>query len=361
MSSLSGVHLSLLMALQENPLATVTELVERVEGSKPTVIKRLSFLKKNRYFNVKALLNQHNMGFDAVDVFLDASNLKNVERLERMATNHPYTGYRSRCFGAHNGVYIQFRNPLGTEDMIEEVIKILKDDGIVEDYRILSVGGEPTKITSMNLDAWTPQSMSWTFDWVEWFDADYEIVKPEKPKSTPGNVLDWITKNDLYILQQLMYSANRSNTHMIREIKKTGVSFTPQTFGRRLRLVDEGCVEKYRVGFNPIAFDILTNILVTGKGKKKYLTELYSKMSSNPIPFTSTMRVSDTELFWYVRMPSTHLSSLLSNLHHNLENMTVTMMDYPNSFIYSIWPEIIEEDNRVWRQDREFMIDQALK
>ncbi|TFG28842.1 hypothetical protein EU528_10645 [Candidatus Thorarchaeota archaeon] len=361
MSSLSGAHLSLLMALQENPLATVTELVERVEGSKPTIIKRLSFLKKHRYFNVKALLNEHNMGFDAVDVFLDASNLKFVERLERMATHHPYTGYRSRCFGAHNGLYLQFRPPFGSRDMIEEVIKILRDEGAVEDYQILSVVGEPTINSSMRLDAWNPKSMSWTFDWLKWFEADFDPVKTVKPKTPSGNVLDWITKNDLYILQQLMYGSNRSNTEMIREIKKIGVSFTPQTFGRRLKMVDEGCVERYRVGFNPISFDILSNILINGKGKKKYLGELFSKMSNNPIPFASTMRVSDSDIFWYVRMPSTHLSSLLSNLHHNLEHMTVTIIDYPNSFIYSIWPEIIDEENRTWRKDREFMIDQALK
>jgi DNA-binding Lrp family transcriptional regulator len=301
------------------------------------------------------------MGFDAVDVFLDAPNLRNVEKIERMATNHPYTGYRSRCFGAHNGVYLQFRNPVGSNDLIEEVIKILKDDGIVENYRIIPVGLEPTINASMKLDAWNPNSMSWTFDWLTWFDSDVETVKPSKPKTTSGNVLDWITKNDLYILQQLMYSAKRSNTDMIREIKNSGVSFTPQTFGRRLRLVDEGCVEKYRVDFNPNAFDILSNILIHGSGKKKYLRDMFSKMSKNPIPFASTMRVTDSDLFWYVRMPSTHLSSLLSNLHHNLENMTVTLIDYPNSFLYSIWPEILDEENKVWRQDREFMIDQALK
>jgi len=202
------------------------------------------------------------MGFEAVDAFLDVSNLKYVERLEKMATNHPYTRYRSRCFGAHNGLYLQFRSPIGTGDMIEEVITILKEDGIVDDYQILSIGGEPTINSAMKLEAWNPKSMSWKFDWVKWFDADFDTVKYEKPKSRSGNVLDWITKNDLYILQQLMYGAKRSNTEIIREIKKTGVSFTPQTFGRRLKLVDEGCVEKYRVGFDPIAFDILS------KGKR---------------------------------------------------------------------------------------------
>ncbi|MGY5880070.1 MAG: helix-turn-helix domain-containing protein [Candidatus Thorarchaeota archaeon] len=361
MSSLNGAHLSLLMAIQENPLATVTELVDRVEGSKPTVIKRLSYLRDNQFFKVKALLDLQNMGFDAVEVFLDTTNLKDVEILEQMATNHPYTSYRSRCFGSHNGLYLQFKIPSGSRGKIEEIIKILKEDGTVASHRILALGGEPTINSSMRLDGWNPDSMSWKFDWEKWFEADFDAIKPEKIKNPSGNVLEWITKNDLHILQQLMYSAKRSNTDMIRAIHENGVSFTPQTFGRRLRLVDETCVAKYRVSFNPIAFDIITNILITGAGKKKYLREIFSKMNSEPIPFESTMRVSESELFWVVRMPPSHLSSLLSNLHHNLEKMTVTIIDYPNSFLYSIWPEILDEENRVWKQDREFMVDQALK
>lgn len=361
MSSLNGAYLSLLMAIQENPLATVTELVDRVEGSKPTVIKRLSYLKKNKYFNIKALLNLHQMGFDSVEVFLDTSNLKDVERLERVATNHPYTSYRSRCFGSHNGLYMQFRIPIGTRKMVEELIQILTEDGTVTNHRILSMGDEPTIISSMKIDGWNPESMSWKFDWAKWFESEYDPVKPEKPKDPSGAVLQWMTKNDMHILQQLMISAKRSNTDMIQAIKKKGVSITPQTFGRRLRMIDESCVGRYRVGFNPLAFDIITNILITGQGKKKYLRELFSKMSINPIPFESTMRVSESDIFWIVRMPPTHMSSLLSNLHLNLENMAVTIIDYPNSYLYSIWPETLDEENHAWRQDREFMIDQALK
>lgn len=361
MSSLNGAHLSLLMAIQEDPLATVTELVDRVEGSKPTVIKRLSFLRQHKYFNVKALLDFHNMGFRAIDVFVDASNLNYVERLEQIATNHPYTSYRSRCFGAHNGLFLQFNVPIDSGPLIEELLRILKDDAVIRDYKILSVGDEPTITSAMKLKSWNQDSMSWKFDWEKWFEADFDVVKPEKPKSAPSKVLNWITKNDLHILRQIMYSAKRSNTEIIREIKKSKVSFTPQTFGRRLRLVNEECVSHYRVSFDPMAFDILSNILVTGKGKKKYLRDMFSKMSNAPIPFSSIMRVSDSDLFWFVRMPSTHLSSLLSNLHHNLEDMAVTIIDYPNSFRYTLWPEILDEANKVWKQDREFMIDQALK
>ncbi|TFH03607.1 MAG: MarR family transcriptional regulator [Candidatus Thorarchaeota archaeon] len=361
MSSLSGAYLSLLMAIQENPLATVTELVDRVEGSKPTVIKRLSYLRKNKYFYVYALLNLHNMGFETVEIFLDTSNLRAVERLERMAKNHPYTSYRSRCFGSHNGMYLQFRIPYGARERIEEAIKVLEEEDVIVSHRFLPIGDEPTITTSMKIDGWNPESMSWKFDWKQWFEKDYDIIKPQRSKVTSGNVLEWITKNDMYILQQLMIGAKRSNTEMIRAIKKKGISFTPQTFGRRLRMVSDNCVQKYRVSFDPMAFDIITNILISGDGKRKYLGNLFSKMNTNPIPFESTMRVSDSSLYWFVRMPPSHLSSLLSNLHLNLSNMNVTIIDYSHSSLYSLWPEILDEESHSWRQDREFMVDQALK
>jgi hypothetical protein len=348
------------MAIQENPLATVTELVDRVEGSKPTIIKRLSYLRNNGYFQIRAQPNLHSLGLTSIEVFLDAANLKNVERLERFATNHPYTSYRSRCFGSHNGLYLQFRIPIGTHSMIEDAIKILVDDNIVMSYRFLPLDHQLAISSSMMLDGWNPKSMSWKFDWMKWFEVDYDFAQPKKSKEIPGNALSWITMNDLHILQQLMISAKRSNTNMIREIRKKGVSFTPQTFGRRLRMVDADCVSDYRVSFDPAVFDIITNISICGKGKKKYLHNLGAKMINNPIPFESTLRVSDSNLFWFVRMPPTHLSSLLSNLHENIENMNVTIIDYPNSYLYSIWPEILDEDNRDLRRDREFMIDQAL-
>lgn len=361
MNGLPGAYLSLLMAIQENPLSTVTDLMKRVEGSKPTVIKRLAYLRDNRYFNVKALLNYHNLGFEAVDVLLDTGNLKDVERLEKVATNHPYTAYRSRCFGSHNGLFLQFRTPIGTSSKIGELLRILKDEGTVTDEEIFYLGDEPTISSSMRLNAWDQKSMSWTFDWEKWFETDYEVVSPKSPKTKSGSVLEWLTKNDVYILQQLMLGAKRNNADMIRAIKELGVSITPQTFGRRLRLLEEFCVEKYRVNFNPKAFDIITNILIRGQGKKRYLRKLYSRMSIDPVPFESSLRVSDSELYWFVRMPPTHLSSLLTNLHENLENMTVTIIDYSQSFLYSMWPETYDEDTHSWRQDNEFMIDYALK
>jgi hypothetical protein len=325
------------------------------------VIKRLAFLRDNGYFNVKALLNHHSMDLESVDLLVDTHNLNGVKKIERMADNHPYTRYRSRCFGSHNGVFLQFRSPTGSRRNIEEVIEQLREKDIVAGYDMMSKSDDATINSVMQLDNWDPKTMSWKFDWNKWFETEQPLVTPPSPEGKPGGALEWLTKNDLYILQQLMIGAKRSNAEMIRAIKKEGVAITPQTFGRRLKTIDEVCVEKYRVNFNPLAFDIISNILINGKGKRKYLRSLYTKMAKRPIPFESTMRVSDSHLFWFVRMPSSHLSSLLTNLHGNLDKMTVTIIDYSESALYSIWPDTLDEENHQWRQDHEFMIDLALK
>ncbi|MHA1769257.1 MAG: hypothetical protein ACTSV3_05335 [Candidatus Thorarchaeota archaeon] len=361
MNGHTGPYLSLLMAIQEDPLSTVSDLVSRVKGSKPTIIKRLKYLRENQYFWVQALLNNHNLGFEAVDVLLDTHSLDDVKRLEQVVTNHPYTVYRSRCFGSHNGLFVQFRTPIGTRPLVEELVRLLHEEGVVSNGQIFSMGRGPTVRSSMKLEAWSPESMTWRFDWKDWFERDCKKVRVVRPRKNPGSALKWFNTNDVYILQQLMIDAKRPQTEMIRAIKKKGPTITPQTFGRRLRLIRRECVEKYRVAFNPRAFDIITNILVRGRGSKKFLQDLYSRMSTNPIPFESTLRTADHDLFWAVRMPPSHLSSLLTNLHGNLEDMSVTLLDYSQSFLYSIWPATLNEEAHEWRQDREFMIDQALK
>ena len=95
--------------------------------------------------------------------------------------------------------------------------------------------------------------------------------------------------------------------------------------------------------------------------KLRFLQELYSRMIEKPIPFRSTMKVSNEDLFWYVRMPSSHLSSLLSKLHVNMDEFNVCLMDYSTSFLYSIWPDTLDEENHEWRKDWDFMVGDVLK
>ncbi len=71
-NALTGDYLSLLIALQENPLGTVDELHMVTGNSKPTVAKRLRELQGHteigkrkttqRYFVVKPLMNINKLG-----------------------------------------------------------------------------------------------------------------------------------------------------------------------------------------------------------------------------------------------------------------------------------------------------------
>jgi hypothetical protein len=126
-------------------------------------------------------------------------------------------------------------------------------------------------------------------------------------------------------------------------------------------MIKDQCIENYRVIFDPAVFDIYSNILVLGTGNATYLQKLRTKLVKKPIPFESTMRVSGSQLFWFLRLQPTHLSPLLTNLFTGLEQVTVCLLDYTHSLLYNIWPETLDENAHKWRTDRQFMVDDVLK
>jgi DNA-binding Lrp family transcriptional regulator len=361
-SSLSGEYLSLLIALQQNPLATIEELAKRTNTSRPTIAKRLNELstKKKQYYSVGPQLNYWKLGLEPVDVILETESISSIFRLEEIATLHPYTAYRGRCYGAKNGILMQYRTPQGSRRLIQKMIKALEKEDIITAYRFLPSGKGPALYTSMNLLGWDPKSFTWRFDWNKWF------KKPSRPliwkdhSSESGSALSWLTKRDVSILSELMVNSRRKQTELISALKKVKVSITPQTLSRRLKLLQNECISGYRVSYDPAAFDIYNNAVIVGKGNSDYIHRLASRVRKYPIPFDSTLHLSDDELFWYVRLQASHMSSLLTNLYMNLNEMDVYLVDYSHAMQYYIWPETYDEDNQCWREDEEFMIDSVL-
>ena len=143
----------------------------------------------------------------------------------------------------------------------------------------------------MRIEAWDQKSMSWTFDWKKWFMISHKKAQLSMPRTKRGSALEWLSTNDLYMLQQLMLDAKRSHTDMIRAIEKHGRSISPQTFGRRLRLLEGSCIERYRVTVDPSAFNIVTNILIRGQGESEFLQDLCTHLVLNPIPFELPLAV----------------------------------------------------------------------
>ena len=351
------------MALQERPFATIAELAERVGISRPTMKKKIEFLEgkgAQPLFYVYPNLNYEAMRLEQVDLILDVNSFEDVQKLVEIARKHPYTSYRSRCYGAFNGVFLQFRVPIGTAHYIKELVDTLNLKGRLRNHLILESKNEKSIYTSMSVDVWNQSSMSWKFDWELWFESSAPLGQRRR-KKVDYNIFDWLKKDDLYILQQLMLNARRSNRVIIDALRSKGIDFTPQTFGRRLRLVQRDCIDGYRVTFDPQTFDIISNVLILGNADEKFLAQLQAKMTSDPIPFESSFRTSDNHLFWFVRLSPSHLSLLIERLHPHLDNMYVTMIDYRHSKLFSIWPDIYDPETKTWRQDEKFMLHDVLK
>lgn len=363
-------YLSLLIALQNNPFGTTDELSDESDISKPTVIKRLRVLQgaepivpetsPKKYFTVEPILDYSTLGLEPVDILAETKTLDGVKALEQIALAHPYTVYRSRCFGSPNGILLQFRTPLDTRKKIEELFESLWDRDILLNYQILPTNNSIVRYTSMQLKGWDANDARWEFDWKTWFNSPTKKTLEPLPESEPGKSLEWMTKNDLHIIRELMIDTRRKNTEIIDELESRGISFTPQTFGRHLQIIKDECIRGYRVVIAPEPFDVLNNILVIGKSEQSHLEKLVAKTQFRDFPFESTIRIADENLFWFVRLNQHHISPFLNGLFDTLKETKICFLDYEHSYLYNIWPDAFDEDKKEWRADDAFLLDRVL-
>ncbi len=368
--------MELLIAIQENPLATLEWLAQRTRKSKPTIAKRLVILEgsrpqnvfmqdpeQGRIYTVSPLLNYHNLGFEYFGAVVETESLKQTQKLEKLIVKHPYILHRSRCYGASNGILFQFRSPEGTRAKILEFLEQIVEKNIIVGYRSLASDHTLPVYTFLNAgkDYWNSSTMTWNFNWDQWFVKDGTEIPKRKPKGAPGKSLLWLTKKDIYLINEVLTSARRKNKEILTLLGAQGVEFTPQTFSRRYAAIREECFTKYRTFIDPTIFDVHNTVVITGQASKNYLNKLSARLSTNPVPFESTMRTADKELFWYIRLPGSHLSKLITGMSSDLDNLSVYLLDYRESARYLLEPAAFDEEEHKWIQDEEFMVSDVLK
>jgi DNA-binding Lrp family transcriptional regulator len=371
--SLSNSLLKLLIAVQEEPLATVEQLSKRTGISKPTVAKKMRILEgiksserirdhpEGRYFTIAPIIDNPAIGLEYYGVVVETSSIRNMMKLEKLGDEHPYTQYRIRCFGRNNGVFFQFRIPFGTKPLLEELLEDLKNRGVLTNATPLPPEQSPPVYTNLSVSGWDGSKMGWEFNWDEWFEFQKSDRGATKTPRKPGLALDWLTKRDVHIIHEVMQGARRKNLEIIQALNDKGVAYTPQTFSRRYKMIQKDCFEGYRANFDPTVFDIYNSVIIMGEGTKSYLQKLKAKLISEPIPFQTTLRVSENHLFWYLRLQSIHLSKVISNLYRDLKNMSIWNADYASSMSYYVWPEAFDDGERKWRTDHDFLVGNFLK
>ncbi len=369
--NLSDDVLKLLIAVQEKPLATIEELSSITNISKPTVAKRIKILEgvrpdkkakdhpEGRYFTTTPVIDNHAIGLDYYGVIVEAENIANISKLEKLADDHPYTQFRSRCFGKYNGVLMQFRTPIGTIPLIEKLFEELKSNNTIVEYNPMPLEESPAVYTNLSVKGWNSFKMNWDFDVDKWFTFKKKVHKSEETRET-GIALQWMTKKDVHIIQEIMGGARRRNLEIINALKRRDVEITPQTFSRRYKLIQKDCFNGYRTNFDPTIFDIYNTVLIMGEGEKVFLNELRTQLLTNPFPFLSTLRISGNHLFWFLRIQSIHLSKLITNLYERMKSLSFCYADYSSSKAYYVWPDAFDDDLRGWITSQEFIVDNVL-
>ncbi|QEE17239.1 MarR family transcriptional regulator [Promethearchaeum syntrophicum] len=367
-SQLSIREKRVLIALEEKPLATYDELASMTDLSKSVVfgiVKKLEGPPNSiPYFQVKSLPHLYNLGLQRVDVIVKADSEKKLQIIKKLGDEHPYIVFYNRTYGDVNGMLIQLTNPIGSDNLIRTLFQKMKNFGQIDDFKILQYS-VPSVYSTIKIDAWDSEYLSWNFSWEDWFEKNNRTAPITsnhsiKQLEIPGSAKNWIKKQDIAIIGELSWNARRKNSDMIAKLKTRGWEISDPTFSRRLKLVKEECIETHRAIINPINFDILNTFLIWGYGEEKELQKIKTLMELNPIPFLSTLKIDGYKLYWYLHLPTSQMSDLLFYLRPKLQELHINYIDSPRTQTYLLNADAWDEKTQNWIIDEDFYINQVL-
>lgn len=212
-SKLQGRHISILMALQEDPMMSVAQLAEKYPLSQTTLYNDLKWLSGDqpdstfRYFRVVPNLNEDALGLETLDLLVEVPEHNQFQEIEEVLDNHPYTSYRIRTYGATNGLFVQFRIPHGTSEHIATLLENLRDMRKVGRCRVLPSQAVESIYTVSRLKNWDLNTFSWSFDLETWRTTAHEPIKYSPRKREPSR-LDLLEKRDIKIMCELTRGAS---------------------------------------------------------------------------------------------------------------------------------------------------------
>ena len=375
----SPQEMHILIGLQEKPNATLDELAKAIKFSTSLVfniLKKLTGTKKFKKpaFRITAHPNLFALGLEVIDVIVECKNLSQIQLMHQISILHPYTIYWAKCFGDINGVFFQFRIPIGTRHYVDEFFSGLKDQDYVENYQVFEFGIKNVIYTTVKLKSWNLEQLSWNFNWKNWFHKQMEISQKEKKNLIKseinkqdsarkmGYVKKWFKQRDAAILDELVLDTRRKNKAIMDALHtKNKISFSPQSFSRSFMKIKEESVDLFRVFIDPNAFQLITPVLILGKGDEIKIKELAMRLRLDPIPFNSVLKTRGTQFFWYLNLPSIFLTDILNKLQDILTELQFFYIDVGTVRTWGLWHETYDDNNHNWIQTREFMVDDVLQ
>ncbi|OLS18440.1 MAG: hypothetical protein HeimC3_49100 [Candidatus Heimdallarchaeota archaeon LC_3] len=359
--------LQLLLHLQEDPLQTYSKIASNLGKSVKTVSRWISRLEKNKLFHpVRAIFNYSLLNLEVHDLILDIPSLKNVKKIESFVDNFPYSLYRVRLNGATNGLYIQFRSPLNTKSLYEDIINLMKKEDLIHNSHLFT-SSEPTITTKFNLNYWDNNSMEWKFDWDEWEESMYERNIEKLPKIRKlkfiESLFQKLDKIDMFLLRLLNENAKMKLKEIENRLKKDlNITESLQRLSERVQFLKKNFVIDYRLYLNRKVLDIYNTLLLDITCSENIISRLKSQIFLNPPPFPGHFKSNLEKFLWYMSLPATHFSKISSLMwKQELKEYKVSFVDYSSVYSYYFWEEIYDQDNKSWKVDRNFIYNEPIK
>ncbi len=360
-SKVTTKDFALLLALEANPSMSISELAERLKTSRPTVKKRLQLLKEQGIIKTPmAVYKPEALGLVRCSIIAFVNKLKNVEQLEVLCNNHPYTTYRSRLFGGNFGLFMQFDVPKQGEKKLEQLFKILEKKGLVSSFELYCSTGKKVR-SFFNVEKFDLNTSTWDFSWKKWFMNLQRLETKKKLDTSIKTTYNGDIKElHLKILRDLTANASIKQTDLQKKY-----SLSKSEISRQYNHVLENYVETIRIIYDRFTFDLTeTYLMVVENVSKPIMGKIYQHIKQSPPPFNFVFDVigEDKFLMW-ISLSSAQANDLAFNTWELFEKSKIYVLSLRGKFssVYWFYDENYDFSKNKWKDSDDYFILNPLK
>ncbi len=357
-----------LLALQQTPLANISQLARNLDLSYYETKKSLQNLEKNEVVKgYSATIEPELMKLEKRAYLYKITNFANLNELEKLLDAHNFTTYRTRyTSGESRGLYAEFAFPEKVEEYQEELHKLLIEEEKID--LIHRFNGEIEKIdTNVDLKKINQETLNWQFSMENWKNEEtkqHQKKRKNNNKKKRGETVptDKIIETDLWLLRALSIDPRKLNKEIAKTIEKERkkMHLKPlnkdlSTISRRLKHVKDNYIGDCQVLINKTLFNLDSQLIYEVEITKEKTREVKEKLVCHPIPFKSNFIETRRGFRWYIYRCPPEVSSAINNYLWELEPKKMRKIDlFLPRGLYYFYPLNYDTEANKWKDDRTY-------
>ena len=357
-TNLSSEDFAILLALESNPYMPMTELAALLGVSRITAKKRVDDLKERDIIRKPiAIYNPNSLFLKRVNVFAKLKTVEQLQKLELVCDEHPYTHYRVRAFGGGFGLFIQFDIPESSVKLLNDFFKTLQKERILESFTLLPSTNLRTDVYA-DLKRYNVKLSSWEFSWKEWLKSteSFSSALPTKSNKT----VNYSEFNQIHFKILRMLTADGS-------LKQTDINeklTLSRTQGHRdYNYVMDNYIEKIRFIYNREIFQLTETYIAFGQNiPQNTSAKIFNAINKSPPPFRLSLDIIEEEgiLVW-ANMSSSQAADFAFALWNKFNNIQIYTLDTKKSKLYWFYPNNFDFTTQVWKTSKDYFITEPLE